>query len=131
MFAGFGAQVTVLERGERILAREDADVAASVEQALTDQGVEIRTGTQVVGLEDDGQAVTVHLDGGGQVAAHAVLSAVGRVPATEGLGLDVAGIETDESGAVVVDDRLRTNVEGGRPSTGRWRSHVVTVSRSS
>lgn len=112
MFAGFGAQVTVLERGERILAREDADVAASVAQALADRGVEVRTGARVVELDDDGQTVTVVLEDGSRLTAHAVLAAVGRVPATEGLGLDTAGIETDDSGAVVVDDHLRTSVEG-------------------
>ncbi len=112
MFAGFGSQVTVLERGERILAREDADVAASVEQALLDAGVTIRTGTQATGIDDDGHAVTVHTDDGDRVQAHAVLAAVGRVPATEGLGLDAAGIEVDDSGAIVVDDRLRTSAEG-------------------
>lgn len=112
MFAGFGAQVTVLERGERILAREDADVAESVEQALTDAGVTIRTGTEASGIEDDGHAVTVLTSDGGRVQAHAVLVAVGRVPATEGLGLDAAGIDTDDAGAIVVDEHLRTSAEG-------------------
>lgn len=112
MFAGFGAQVTVLERGERILAREDADVAESVEQALADAGVSIRTGTEASGFEDDGHAVTVLTRDGERIDAHAVLVAVGRVPATEGLGLDAAGIDTDGAGAIVVDDHLRTSAEG-------------------
>lgn len=112
MFAGFGAEVTLLERGERILAREDADVAESVEQALRDAGVTIRTRTEVTAIEDDGQAVTVHVGPGGALAAHAVLVAVGRVPATEGLGLDAAGIDVDDVGAIVVDDHLRTSAEG-------------------
>ena len=112
MFAGFGAQVTVLERGERLLRGEDADLADSVAEALTNRGVEIRTGTEVLGVEDDGVSVTVHLADGDRVMAHAVLAAVGRVPATDGLGLAAAGIETDAAGAVVVDDHLRTNVEG-------------------
>lgn len=112
MFAGFGAQVTVLERGERILAREDADVAESVQQALTDAGVTIRTGTEASAVEDDGHAVTVRAKDGSRVQAHAVLVAVGRVPATEGLGLAEAGIDTDDAGAIVVDDYLRTSAEG-------------------
>lgn len=112
MFAGFGAEVTVLERGERILAREDADVAESVQHALADAGVTIRTGIEATAVEDDGQSALVHASGGERLAAHAVLVAVGRVPATEGLGLDVAGIDTDDAGAVVVDDRLRTSAEG-------------------
>ncbi|MGE9782184.1 FAD-dependent oxidoreductase [Janibacter sp. G368] len=111
MFADFGSQVTVLERGERLLAREDADVAESVTTALTDRGVEVRTGVAVSGFEDDGSAVTVGWEGGSLVA-DAVLVAVGRVPATEGLGLDAAGIETDDAGAIVVDEHLRTSAEG-------------------
>lgn len=112
MFAGFGAKVTLLVRGERILAREDADVAESVERALGDAGVTICTGAEVTAIEDDGQAVTVHAGAGGALAAHAVLVAVGRVPATEGLGLETAGIDVDDAGAIVVDDHLRTSAEG-------------------
>lgn len=112
MFAGFGSEVTVLERGERILPREDEDVAASVQEALEDAGVTIVTGASVAALEDDGGALAVRTEPAGRgVSADAVLAAVGRVPATEGLGLDAAGIATDR-GAVVVDDYLRTSVDG-------------------
>ncbi len=111
MFADFGSAVTVLERGERLLAREDADVAESVTGALTDAGVDIRTGVDVSALEDDGTAVTVRW-AGGSLEADAVLLAVGRVPATEGLGLEAAGIPTDGACAIVVDDQLRAGAEG-------------------
>lgn len=112
MFAGFGSEVTMLVRGERILPEEDADVAASVEEALGDLGVTIRTGVETMAFEHEGPTVTVHTDGGGRLQAHAVLTAIGRVPATEGLGLDAAGIDTDTAGAIVVDDHLRTSAEG-------------------
>lgn len=112
MFADFGSQVTVLERGERLLRREDADVAESVTAALVDRGVEVRTGAEAAAIEDDGSTVTVVLRDGERIAAHAVLAAVGRVPATEGLGLAAAGIDTDEHGAIVVDEHLRTSAEG-------------------
>lgn len=112
MFAGFGSEVTVLVREERILRGEDADVAASVQEALDDLGVTIRTGVETTAFDHEGPTVTVHTGDGDRVEAHAVLSAIGRVPATEDLGLDAAGIETDERGAIVVDDHLRTSAPG-------------------
>ncbi|MFW6600201.1 dihydrolipoyl dehydrogenase family protein [Propionibacteriaceae bacterium Y2011] len=111
MFARFGSTVTLLERGERILRREDADVAASVTTTLTDAGVMIRTGVEVAELVDDGSTVTVRTSAGDPVEADAVLVAVGRVPATEGLGLDRAGVEVGPGGEVVVDDLLRSSAE--------------------
>lgn len=121
MFAHFGSVVTVLERGERILRGEDADVAASMAETLTDAGVRILTGAQTTAIEDDaapdahptGQrpALTVRTTAG-DVTADAVLVAVGRVPATAGLGLDAAGIEVGEGGEVVTDDLLRTSADG-------------------
>jgi len=111
MFARFGSEVTLLERGERILRREDEDVAASVRQALEDEGVRVLTGAEPTAIEDDGDSMTVRT-GAGDVTADAVLVAVGRVPATAGLGLDAAGIEVGERGEVVVDDLLRARVDG-------------------
>lgn len=112
MFAGFGSDVTILERAERILPREDEDVAASVQQALEDVGVTIVTGASVTALEHEGGSLAVRTDSADRgVAADAVLAAVGRVPATERLGLDAAGVATD-GGAVVVDEYLRTTVDG-------------------
>ena len=95
MFARFGSEVTLLERGPRILRHQDEDVAASVLDALIDEGVRVRVVT-----------------GGEDVEADAVLVAVGRVPATEGLALDLAGIQVGERGEIVVDDLLRTSAEG-------------------
>lgn len=119
MFAQFGSEVTILERGERILRGDDEDVADSVHQALSDLGVRVQTGTRASALVDDGEQVTVRTSGaeasGGttsEVVADAVLVAVGRVPATQGLGLEAAGVDVDEGGAVVVDDLLRTSAEG-------------------
>lgn len=111
MFAQFGSAVTILERGERILRGEDEDVADSVRQALEDQGVQIVTGTEATALEDDGSVVTVQTTGD-SVVADAVLVAVGRVPATDGLGLAAAGIDVGGGSEVVVDDQLRASAEG-------------------
>lgn len=111
MFAQFGSEVTMLERGERILRGEDEDVAHSMRTALEDQGVRILTGVEATALEDDGAEVTVQTTGA-PVVADAVLVAVGRIPATDGLGLDAAGVEVGERGEVVVDDQLRASAEG-------------------
>ena len=115
MFRDFGSEVTVLARGERILPDEDQDFASGVHELLTEAGIDLRTQVDVTSLEDGTDAVTVHMDtpeGPWQLQADAVLMATGRRPATEDLGLEQAGIETDERGAVVVDTQLRTSAEG-------------------
>lgn len=111
MFAQFGSAVTLIDRGERLLRGEDEDVAASVRQALTDQGVTILHGATTTRIDDDGTQATVRTTSG-DVPADAVLSAVGRVAATAGLGLDAAGIAVDARGAIEVDDLLRTSAPG-------------------
>lgn len=115
MFRGFGSEVTVLARGERILPGEDQDVATGVHDLLTDAGIDVRTQVDVTGFEDGPDAVAVHLDtpeGPWQLQADAVLLATGRRPATDDLGLDAAGIDMDDSGAVVVDAQLCTSADG-------------------
>ena len=112
MFARFGSEVTVLEQGERLLPGEDADVAQVVEQTMTDAGVTFRYGAGASSFEDDGSQVTVAVDGADDLVADAVLLATGRKPVTKDLGLDAAGIDTDERGFVRVDEQLRTSVDG-------------------
>lgn len=109
MFAGFGSRVTLLHRGERLLADQDDDVAAAVLESL--DGVDVRTDVSVTGFTDDGSHVTVSHQGG-QVRADAALLAVGRRPVTADLGLDAAGVEVDDRGFVVVDEQLRTSAPG-------------------
>lgn len=112
MFSGFGAEVTVLNRRERILPAEDEDVADAVAEVLIGQGITLRNGASVTELQDGPDGVTLLLEEGTGPSVDAVLFATGRRPATDGLGLQDAGIEVDERGAVVVDDRLRTTAEG-------------------
>lgn len=118
MHAAFGARVTLLARGPRLLRTEDDDVVAAATEILTTAGVTIRTGTTVTGIEDvnniedaDGAAVVTYTDQAGDrhtVRGDTVLAALGRRPHTSGLGLAAVGIRTDERGAVVVDEHLRT-----------------------
>lgn len=115
MFRGFGSEVTVLARGERILPDEDQDVASATAELLADSGIAILTGTEAIGFEDASDSVTVLLEtpsGAESLEVDAVLLATGRRPATEGLGLEAAGVKTDDRGAVVVDTQLRTSAEG-------------------
>lgn len=115
MLADFGVQVTVLHRGDRILEHEDADIAATVNDMLDAQGVRVITSADVTRIEQGDTSVApvlVYARANGSdeqvFEADGVLVAVGRVPNTEGLGLETAGIEVDARGAVVVDDLLRT-----------------------
>ncbi len=115
VFAKFGSQVTVLDRGERPLRHEDPDVAETAAAILHDDGVRLVPRAVVTRVDDDGDRARAafEVDGGAQsIEADAVLLALGRTPVTEELGLAAAGVDTDERGYVVVDDRLRTSAPG-------------------
>jgi len=116
MFRRFGSRVTVLQRGPRLLAREDGDVADAVTAILRDDGIDIRLDTEITAVRGDGGGIAVTAtskDGGENVhtGSH-VLVATGRMPNTDGLGLTAAGVRTDDRGYILVDDELRTNVPG-------------------
>jgi pyruvate/2-oxoglutarate dehydrogenase complex dihydrolipoamide dehydrogenase (E3) component len=115
MYRRFGSDVTVIELGPRLIEREDEDVSLAVAAFLKEEGIDVRTGAKVVGAEKQGNSIAVKVQSAGAttsiVGTH-VLVAVGRRPNTDDLGLDKAGIATDERGYVKVDDQLRTNVPG-------------------
>ncbi len=113
-FARFGSQVTLVEREERILPRDDREAAEAVAGALRRDGVrlELRSAVASVAVEGDEAVLTVQPIGGGAgkpVRADRVLVAAGRKPNVEDLGLDRAGVGYDPGTGVVVDDRLRTS----------------------
>ena len=115
MYRRFGAAVTVVERGERLIVHEDADVSDAVRGILEDEGITVRTGANCIAFarHADGVAVSVDCQAGDpKVIGSHVLLAVGRRPNTDDLGLNLAGIETDAKGYVTVDDMLQTNVPG-------------------
>lgn len=115
MFGQFGSKVTVLDRGQRALSKEDADVAAEVQSCLEDANVTILSHAQVNDISQDDSSATVSFEVDGerqQLSADAVLVALGRTPATDGLNLQAAGVQTGERGEIVVDEFLATNVEG-------------------
>ncbi len=111
MMAAFGADVTLIEGGEHILAREDADVAEEMTANLAAQGVTVRTGERAVRVSSGDEGVLVHTTAG-EVAGTRLLVALGRTPVTKGLGLEAAGVELTERGFVKVDSRLETTAPG-------------------
>jgi pyruvate/2-oxoglutarate dehydrogenase complex dihydrolipoamide dehydrogenase (E3) component len=111
MHRRFGAEVTVVEKGPRVIGREDEDVSTAVRDILEGEGVDIRTGVGDIAFARDGDSIVATLDGD-KVACSHVLVAVGRVPNTADLGLDKAGVDVDERGYITVDDELRTSAPG-------------------
>ena len=111
VFARFGVAVTVVESADRLIARGEREASDVVEAALRRDGVDVRTGVTCLEVRRDAEGVVLALDSG-EVRAEHLLVAVGRRPLTEDLGLQVAGIAVDDTGAVVTDDRLRTTAAG-------------------
>src|SRR5919106_2258240 len=115
MYRRFGSEVTVIEMGTRLIGREDEDVSESVQEILEAEGVGIRLNAKCVSLKLRGDKVIARVgceEGPPEVLGSHLLLAVGRIPNTQDLGLDEAGLVTDERGYIVVDDELRTNVPG-------------------
>ncbi len=115
MYRRFGSRVTVVEMGPRPIGREDEDVSDAIKDILEKDGVEFRLNASCIGFENRGDQVVVTAScepGPEDIIGSHVLLAVGRKPNTADLGLDAAGVETDGRGFVVVDDQLRTNVDG-------------------
>jgi pyruvate/2-oxoglutarate dehydrogenase complex dihydrolipoamide dehydrogenase (E3) component len=111
----FGAEVTMVERNDRLVSREDGDISKAIRSALEGEGIQVRTSADCIGLRRDGTGVAVSVDcpsGPPVVSGSHVLLAVGRRPNTDDLGLEAAGVETDEKGFIRVDDQLRTTAEG-------------------
>ena len=115
MYRRFGSEVTIIEKGSRLIAREDEDVSATVKEILEGDGVTVHLNSECIRFERSGEDVVVHAeckDGDPAVVGSHVLLAVGRRPNTDDLGLERAGVQVDEHGFVVVDDQLRTRAPG-------------------
>jgi pyruvate/2-oxoglutarate dehydrogenase complex dihydrolipoamide dehydrogenase (E3) component len=111
VYARFGCAVTVIEHGERLLPREDAEVAETLKAVLERDGVRLRIGATATALERDGMGIALVVDGQRLAGSH-LLVAIGRRPNTEALGLARAGVACDAHGMIPVDDELRTSVAG-------------------
>ena len=115
MYRRFGSRVTIVQRGDRLIPRDDEDVAQAVKDTLEAEGIDVRLNAECTSVEKRGERIAVKLDsksGANEVLGSHLLLAVGRRPNTDELGLEAAGIETDSRGFIRVDDELRTNVPG-------------------
>jgi len=115
IFRRFGAQVTVIEKGPRLIGREDDDVSEAIREILTLEGITVRTGAECISFARHERGVSVGVnceDGEPAVVGSDTLLAVGRVPNTDDLGLEKAGVITDARGNIEVDESLATNVPG-------------------
>lgn len=116
MFARFGSEVTVVQKGGQILPREDSEVAEELQKALEADGIKILLKASVKGVSKQGTAVTAEVateDGRtDSLQGTHLLVATGRSPNTDSLDLDKAGLHLDKNGYIPVNDRLETAVEG-------------------
>ncbi len=115
MYHRFGAEVTVVEKGDRLIRREDPDVSQAIREILETEGITVRTGAECISVSHhkEGVAVAVNCtDGEPEIVGSDILLATGRRPNTDDLGLDKAGIAVDERGYIKVADDLSTNIPG-------------------
>lgn len=140
MMRRFGASVTVLERSAQLLPREDRDVADGVRAILEAEGIRFQLDATCISLAREGVQIAVGAQCGADasrfVGSH-VLLATGRRPNTDGLGLECAGVTTDEHHYIVVDDQCRTSAEGvwavgdcngrGAFTHTSWNDHEIVV----
>ena len=116
MFRRFGSEVTIVQHGSQLLSHEDADIGEAVAAILREDGIEVLLDCEAVRVEESAAGnVALHVNGAdeaGTLEGSHLLVAVGRVPNTERLNLDAAGVETYRHGYVKVNQRLETNVPG-------------------
>jgi pyruvate/2-oxoglutarate dehydrogenase complex dihydrolipoamide dehydrogenase (E3) component len=112
-FRRLGSRVTILERGPRLAPREDEDVSSALLGVLEAEGVNVALNCSELSVTGrSGHSVTVKSTYGRVFEGSHLLVAAGRQPRTAGIGLDLAGVETDARGFVKVDELLRTTAEG-------------------
>jgi len=112
MMRRFGSQVTVVEMGPRLVSREDEDISLAIQGFLQAEGIALRLSSRCLTVRKEATGLSVGLDcrdGAPREHGTHLLLAVGRVPNTDDLGLEAAGVETDAHGYIKVDESLRTS----------------------
>jgi pyruvate/2-oxoglutarate dehydrogenase complex dihydrolipoamide dehydrogenase (E3) component len=115
MFRRFGSRVTIVQSGPQLLGREDSDVAEAVLQILREDGIEVLLNTKTTQASGSGGSVKLSVESKGgtaEINGSHLLVATGRVPNTDSLDVQAAGIAADAKGFIRTNDRLETNVEG-------------------
>ncbi|HVE85716.1 MAG TPA: mercuric reductase [Myxococcales bacterium] len=112
MFRRFGAEVTIVDRGEHLLSREDPEVSVELEKVFAAEGLRLEQRSKVASVAKDGDGVVVRLEGGKEIRGSHLLVAVGRQPNTGDLGCDAAGIALDDKGFIQTDDHYKTTADG-------------------
>lgn len=114
MYSEFGSEVTVIDMGDRLMPREDEEIAERVKAILEAKGIKFLLKSKIEEISDRNDKGYVKIsgeNGESEVESDAVLVAIGRKPNTEGLNLEAAGVKTDERGAVAVDETLKTTAD--------------------
>jgi len=111
MFRRFGSEVTIVEHGPRLISREDKDVSKAILDILRNEQVDVRLNSRCTAVTRTAEGIRVSLENGELAGSHFLL-AIGRRPNTDDLGLEKAGVLTNEHGYIAVDDQLRTTVPG-------------------
>lgn len=115
IYRRFGSEVTIIQRGPRLIPREDKDISEAVREIMEKEGIHIRLQADCTDVNKRNDKVVAKLDcqdPSKEVVGSHLLLAVGRVPNTDDLCLERAGVKTNERGYILVDDQLRTNVPG-------------------
>jgi pyruvate/2-oxoglutarate dehydrogenase complex dihydrolipoamide dehydrogenase (E3) component len=115
MYRRFGSEVTILQRGPRLVPREDEEISTALRQILEREGSAVRVDTECTSIEPQGREIAVRMscaEGAPRIVGSHLLFAIGRVPNTDDLGLEHAGVETDAQGMIRVDEELRTSAAG-------------------
>ena len=114
MYSEFGSEVTVIDMGDRLMPREDEEIAERVKAILEAKGIKFLLKSKIEEISDRNDKGYVKIsgeNGESEVESDAILVAIGRKPNTEGLNLEASGVKTDERGAVVVDETLKTTAD--------------------
>ena len=114
MYSEFGSEVTVIDTAEKLLPKEDEEIAQRVKTILEAKGIKFLLKSKIDEVSDRDNRGYVKIsgeEGAAEIEADAILVAIGRKPNTEGLNLEAAGVRTDERGAVIVDDKLKTTTD--------------------
>lgn len=115
MFCRYGSRVTILHKGSQIVPREDPEIAAELQKALESEGLQFVLGARTTRAEKKNASIVLTCEGSAGLSTATgshLLVATGRVPNTDDLGLDKAGIATNKDGSIKVNGRLETNVPG-------------------